>query len=109
MDSKRKIVTGDENNSLGLLWFSINYAAALIANSDMEGAVSAYARALQYNPVRMHRIPTPFFSHPSCRLKDLYGVRNDLGNLLKALGYLDEAKVSVLFELDWCQYLLNSF
>ena len=31
--------------------FSINYAAALIANSDMEGAVSAYLTALQYNPV----------------------------------------------------------
>ncbi len=34
-----------------LLLFSINYAAALIANSDMEGAVSAYLTALQYNPV----------------------------------------------------------
>ncbi len=34
-----------------LLSFSINYAAALIANSDMEGAVSAYLTALQYNPV----------------------------------------------------------
>jgi hypothetical protein len=33
------------------LLFSINYAAALIANSDMEGAVSAYLTALQYNPV----------------------------------------------------------
>lgn len=33
------------------LAFSINYAAALIANSDMEGAVSAYLTALQYNPV----------------------------------------------------------
>lgn len=31
--------------------FSINYAAALIANSDMEGAVSAYLRVLQCNPV----------------------------------------------------------
>jgi protein O-GlcNAc transferase len=28
-----------------------------------------------------------------CR-QDLYGVRNDLGNLLKALGYLEEAKVT---------------
>ncbi len=30
---------------------SINYAAALIENSDMEGAVRAYAKALQYNTV----------------------------------------------------------
>jgi len=33
--------------------------------------------------------------------QDLYGVRNDLGNLLKALGYLEEAKVNkkkLLFE-----------
>jgi protein O-GlcNAc transferase len=42
----------------------------------MEGAVSAYLTALQYNP-------------------ELYGVRNDLGNLLKALGYLEEAKVNL--------------
>ncbi|OQR69613.1 o-linked N-acetylglucosamine transferase: ogt-like [Tropilaelaps mercedesae] len=41
----------------------------------MEQAVQAYVSALQYNP-------------------DLYCVRSDLGNLLKALGRLDEAKVS---------------
>lgn len=34
-----------------LLQTSINYAAALIAKGDTEGAVSAYARALQLNPV----------------------------------------------------------
>ncbi len=52
----------------------INLAAALVAAGDMEGAVQAYVSALQYNP-------------------DLYCVRSDLGNLLKALGRLDEAKV----------------
>lgn len=53
----------------------INLAAALVAARDMEQAVQAYVTALQYNP-------------------DLYCVRSDLGNLLKALGRLDEAKVS---------------
>ncbi|CAH1995239.1 unnamed protein product [Acanthoscelides obtectus] len=53
----------------------INLAAALVAAGDMEQAVQAYITALQYNP-------------------DLYCVRSDLGNLLKALGRLDEAKVS---------------
>lgn len=52
----------------------INLAAALVAAGDMEGAVQAYVSALQYNP-------------------DLYCVRSDLGNLLKALGRLDEAKI----------------
>ncbi|KAK8752789.1 hypothetical protein OTU49_007629, partial [Cherax quadricarinatus] len=52
----------------------INLAAALVAANDMEQAVQAYVSALQYNP-------------------DLYCVRSDLGNLLKALGRLDEAKV----------------
>lgn len=52
----------------------INLAAALVAAGDMEGAVQAYVSALQYNP-------------------DLYCVRSDLGNLLKALGRLEEAKV----------------
>lgn len=52
----------------------INLAAALVAAGDMEQAVQAYITALQYNP-------------------DLYCVRSDLGNLLKALGRLDEAKV----------------
>uniref|UniRef100_A0A1B6C170 Uncharacterized protein n=2 Tax=Clastoptera arizonana TaxID=38151 RepID=A0A1B6C170_9HEMI len=51
----------------------INLAAALVAAGDMEQAVQAYVTALQYNP-------------------DLYCVRSDLGNLLKALGRLDEAK-----------------
>ncbi|RWR99911.1 UDP-N-acetylglucosamine--peptide N-acetylglucosaminyltransferase-like protein, partial [Dinothrombium tinctorium] len=51
----------------------INLAAALVAAGDMEQAVQAYVSALQYNP-------------------DLYCVRSDLGNLLKALGRLDEAK-----------------
>lgn len=52
----------------------INLAAALVAAGDMEGAVQAYVSALQYN-------------------HDLYCVRSDLGNLLKALGRLEEAKV----------------
>jgi len=39
--------------------------------------VQAYVSSLQYNP-------------------DLYCVRSDLGNLLKALGRLDEAKVGLL-------------
>jgi len=52
----------------------INLAAALVAANDMEQAVQAYVSALQYNP-------------------DLYCVRSDLGNLLKALGRLDEAKM----------------
>ncbi|XP_031346340.1 UDP-N-acetylglucosamine--peptide N-acetylglucosaminyltransferase 110 kDa subunit-like isoform X3 [Photinus pyralis] len=52
----------------------INLAAALVAAGDMEQAVQAYITALQYNP-------------------ELYCVRSDLGNLLKALGRLDEAKV----------------
>ncbi|XP_070140122.1 UDP-N-acetylglucosamine--peptide N-acetylglucosaminyltransferase 110 kDa subunit isoform X3 [Drosophila kikkawai] len=51
----------------------INLAAALVAARDMESAVQAYITALQYNP-------------------DLYCVRSDLGNLLKALGRLEEAK-----------------
>ncbi|EDS43347.1 o-linked N-acetylglucosamine transferase, ogt [Culex quinquefasciatus] len=54
----------------------INLAAALVAARDMEQAVQAYVTALQYNP-------------------DLYCVRSDLGNLLKALGRLDEAKTRV--------------
>ena len=45
----------------------INLAAALVSATDMEGAVHAYLSALQCNP-------------------DLYAVRSDLGNLLKALG-----------------------
>lgn len=52
----------------------INLAAALVAAGEMEQAVQAYITALQYNP-------------------DLYCVRSDLGNLLKALGRLDEAKL----------------
>lgn len=56
----------------------INLAAALVAAGDMEGAVQAYVSALQYNP-------------------DLYCVRSDLGNLLKALGRLEEAKVRFWF------------
>lgn len=59
----------------------INLAAALVAANDMEQAVQAYVSALQYNP-------------------DLYCVRSDLGNLLKALGRLDEAK---MLRLSRCQ------
>lgn len=32
--------------------------------------------------------------------QDLYCVRSDLGNLLKALGRLDEAKVSVMVQIN---------
>jgi len=58
----------------------INLAAALVAAGDMEGAVQAYVSSLQYNP-------------------DLYCVRSDLGNLLKALGRLDEAKVGSMIDV----------
>ncbi|KAK0418691.1 hypothetical protein QR680_013716 [Steinernema hermaphroditum] len=51
----------------------INLAAALVAHSDLQAAVEAYISALQYNP-------------------ELYCVRSDLGNLLKAMGRLEEAK-----------------
>ena len=54
----------------------INLAAALVAGGDLDSAVGAYLNALQYNP-------------------DLYCVRSDLGNLLKAMGRLEEAKVGV--------------
>lgn len=37
-------------------------------------------------------------------LQDLYCVRSDLGNLLKALGRLEEAKVG--FEYPACKYVL---
>lgn len=59
----------------------INLAAALVAANDMEQAVQAYVSALQYNP----------------KAEDLYCVRSDLGNLLKALGRLDEAKMLRLY------------
>ena len=56
-------------------------AAALVASGDMEGAVEAYVNALRHNP-------------------DLYCVRSDLGNLLKALGRLDEAKSCYLKAIE---------
>ena len=59
----------------------INLAAALVASGDMEGAVDAYVSALRHNP-------------------DLYCVRSDLGNLLKALGRLDEAKSCYLKAIE---------
>lgn len=34
----------------------INLASALVAAQDLEGAVKAYATALQYNPVRLSHI-----------------------------------------------------
>jgi len=52
----------------------INLAAALVSAGEMEQAVQAYITALQFN-------------------SELYCVRSDLGNLLKALGRLDEAKL----------------
>ncbi|MCP9259053.1 hypothetical protein DINM_002031 [Dirofilaria immitis] len=54
----------------------INLAAALVATGDLDQAVNAYVSALQYNP-------------------DLYCVRSDLGNLLKAMGRLEDAKPSL--------------
>lgn len=73
----------------------INLAAALVAAGDTEQAVQAYITALQYNPVGF-----TFFICFWCfmfefLLQDLYCVRSDLGNLLKALGRLDEAKVCI--------------
>uniref|UniRef100_T1JCD7 protein O-GlcNAc transferase n=1 Tax=Strigamia maritima TaxID=126957 RepID=T1JCD7_STRMM len=65
----------------------INLAAALVAAGDMEQAVQAYVSALQYNPVSIECI-------------DLYCVRSDLGNLLKALGRLDEAKACYLKAIE---------
>ena len=90
----------------------INLAAALVAAGDLEDAVQAYATALAYNPVRMRLLalfvaplhccsPLPLatliIDHRhcarSCIVQELYCVRSDLGNLLKALGRLEEAKV----------------
>ncbi|KAK7922900.1 hypothetical protein WMY93_009802 [Mugilogobius chulae] len=56
----------------------INLAAALVAAGDMEGAVQAYVSALQYN-------------------HDLYCVRSDLGNLLKALGRLKRLRLGEIW------------
>lgn len=74
----------------------INLAAALVAAGDMEQAVQAYITALQYNPVRLvFRISRfIYYTHKFPLFQELYCVRSDLGNLLKALGRLDEAKVS---------------
>lgn len=50
---------------------------------------------------------------PQCNLillQDLYCVRSDLGNLLKALGRLDEAKVNtILFCAFWFSVMLTGF
>jgi protein O-GlcNAc transferase len=73
----------------------INLAAALVAARDMEQAVQAYVTALQYNPVSETISSFRDFKNSyNFIFKDLYCVRSDLGNLLKALGRLDEAKVS---------------
>ena len=66
-----------------------------MAALDLEGAVQAYVTALHFNPVSF----LPFViviiglltSTDACQ--DLYYVRSDLGNLLKAQGRLEEAKV----------------
>lgn len=72
-------------------------AAALVAARDMESAVQAYVTALQYNPVRLRfDLWSVVDSKVLMLFQDLYCVRSDLGNLLKALGRLDEAKVSKL-------------
>ena len=45
----------------------INLAAALVAAGDMEGAVTAYIQALQYNPVSMiQNTPPPNQPGQSC-------------------------------------------
>ena len=78
----------------------INLAAALVAAGDMEGAVQAYVSSLQYNPVSRdlwQQISELTFPP----LQDLYCVRSDLGNLLKALGRLDEAKVGSAFPFNY--------
>ena len=75
----------------------INLAAALVAAGDMEGAVQSYVSSLQYNPVSRNITPPLTSGSKRCYLQDLYCVRSDLGNLLKALGRLDEAKVGQIF------------
>ena len=90
----------------------------MVAAGDMEGAVQAYVSSLQYNPVSSQLFNSMYIVHAfkfyytqcikygavrasidsrlfNCYflLQDLYCVRSDLGNLLKALGRLDEAKV----------------
>ena len=57
---------------------------------DMEGAVNAYLSALSINP-------------------NLYCVRSDLGNLLKALNRLEEAKACYLkaIETQVCQLVIS--
>ena len=75
----------------------INLAAALVAAGDMEGAVQSYVSSLQYNPVSRNSTPSLTSGSKRYYLQDLYCVRSDLGNLLKALGRLDEAKVGQIF------------
>ncbi|CAG2176320.1 unnamed protein product, partial [Oppiella nova] len=75
----------------------INLAAALVAAGDMEQAVQAYVSALQYNPVIIRH------------WLDLYCVRSDLGNLLKALSRLDEAKVTLLILLSNGARIIHAF
>ena len=102
----------------------INLAAAPVASGDLEQAVQAYVTALQYNAVSVHffglvcleltsisyltnmyacactLVHTKWHSWSlPCLLgfQDLYCVRSDLGNLLKALGRLDEAKVTIVY------------
>jgi tetratricopeptide (TPR) repeat protein len=78
----------------------VNLAAALVAALDLDGAVQAYVTALHFNPVsfflfllRIFR----FFFDLCAHAQELYYVRSDLGNLLKAQGRLEEAKV----ENEW--------
>ena len=63
----------------------------------MEGAVQAYVSSLQYNPVRSSFLLALLILTKT--FQDLYCVRSDLGNLLKALGRLDEAKVGCLYSV----------
>lgn len=72
----------------------INLAAALVAIGELEPAVSSYLSALQHNPVRTkRRRSTVGESYRLNYIQDLYCVRSDLGNLLKAMGRLEDAKV----------------
>lgn len=88
----------------------INLAAALVAAGDMEQAVQAYITALQYNPVRFVFTISWFIYDIRKLFQELYCVRSDLGNLLKALGRLDEAKVSCwTILLSFSNHLIHHF
>lgn len=59
----------------------INLAAALVAAGDLEGAVHAYATALQYNPVCLSNVniavlwPIVFYGGQSCEMWECLACR----------------------------------